>query len=145
MDLLQVLITKSIGARNRGSVTQVTLTSQQAEAIRDALGRGVYSAMFTWLVQRINISLGDGGGGGCGDGSGAVGSGARGRDGGNEGKQLSAVIGVLDIFGFEYFETNSLEQLAINFCNERLQNFFNGFMIEQEQAVHDAEGIKVNA
>jgi len=52
-------------------------------------------------------------------------------------------IGILDIFGFEIFKLNSLEQLCINYCNERLQNLFNRTVFMKEERIYKEENIGV--
>lgn len=64
--------------------------------------------MFDWLVCRVNQRIR------CDE-------------------RTASFIGVLDIFGFEHFETNSFEQLCINFANETLQQQFNQFVFKMEQ------------
>ena len=52
-------------------------------------------------------------------------------------------IGCVDIFGFEIFPENSLEQLCINFANEKLQRLFIGVLFEATQVEYRAEGVVV--
>ncbi|KAL0978177.1 hypothetical protein UPYG_G00167070 [Umbra pygmaea] len=82
-----------------------------------ALCKSVYEKMFLWMVIRINEML--------------------------DTKQARQFfIGVLDIAGFEIFDYNSLEQLCINFTNEKLQQFFNHHMFVLEQEEYKKEGIE---
>merc|ERR1719464_1195918 len=50
-------------------------------------------------------------------------------------------IGILDVFGFENFWINSLEQFCINFTNEKLQQFFNYHIIRSEQEEYIKESV----
>lgn len=105
-----------------------------------ALAKSVYEKMFLWMVIRINEML-------------------------DTKQPRQFFIGVLDIAGFEIFDVsfapssllenldtsvltrfscsqfNSMEQLCINFTNEKLQQFFNHHMFVLEQEEYKKEGI----
>ena len=95
------------------------VTPAQAEDGRDALAKAVYAALFDAIVARVNAKL-------------AVRC---------EREDASRVVSILDIYGFEFFDTNSFEQLCINFANERLQLYFNAHLLRTEQDEYLAEGI----
>merc|ERR1719242_2677433 len=95
------------------------LNPKDAVSHRGSLIKHIYSALFDWLVVQINKSM----------------------------EPKSAVfksIGLLDIFGFEIFQKNSLEQLCINFCNEKLQQLFNFTVFKLEERVYKSENIGVD-
>ncbi|XP_029909030.1 myosin heavy chain, fast skeletal muscle-like isoform X3 [Myripristis murdjan] len=81
-----------------------------------ALAKSIYERMFLWMVIRINQML-------------------------DTKQPRQFFIGVLDIAGFEIFDFNSMEQLCINFTNEKLQQFFNHHMFVLEQEEYKKEGI----
>lgn len=78
-----------------------TIAKEQAIEARDAFVKAIYGKIFLMVVDQINSTIY------------------------RPNKRADKVsIGVLDIFGFENFETNSFEQLCINYANESLQQFF---------------------
>lgn len=107
-----------------------TLSKEKAEKGMKAFIKAFYGALFTFLVRRINESI-------------TVKEQSNNKlssRSGSSGNQPT--IGVLDIFGFESFKYNSFEQLCINYCNEALQQQFNLFVLKNEQAEYEREGIE---
>lgn len=49
--------------------------------------------------------------------------------------------GLLDIYGFESFEENSLEQLCINYANEKLQQHYVSHFLRDLQADYEREAV----
>ncbi|KAF7081367.1 hypothetical protein CFC21_085317 [Triticum aestivum] len=93
-----------------------TLDAEAAKGSRDALAKTVYSRLFDWLVTKINNSIG-------------------------QDPTSKCLIGVLDIYGFESFKTNSFEQFCINLTNEKLQQHFNQHVFKMEQEEYTKEEI----
>ncbi|KAG6662878.1 myosin-6-like [Carya illinoinensis] len=92
------------------------LDPEYAAVSRDALAKIVYARLFDWLVDKINSSIG-------------------------QDPESKSLIGVLDIYGFESFKTNSFEQFCINLTNEKLQQHFNQHVFKMEQEEYTKEEI----
>ena len=94
------------------------LNAKGATEARDAMGRTVFVRLFDWLVSKVNAFVG-----------------------GQADTTDTRCIGLLDIFGFERFESNGFEQLCINYTNEKLQQFFLGCVFKAEEEIHRQEGV----
>lgn len=103
-DLAAALSKRTIAAG--GNVMKKDHNSTQAEYGKDALAKAIYDRLFTWIISRINRAI--------------LFRGSKSQ------ARYNSVIGVLDIYGFEIFDSNSFEQFCINYCNEKLQQLFIG-------------------
>ncbi|XP_041916329.1 myosin heavy chain, fast skeletal muscle-like [Alosa sapidissima] len=113
-DMLKALCYPRVKVGNE-FVTKGQTVPQVNNAV-SALSKSIYERMFLWMVIRINQML-------------------------DTKQPRQFFIGVLDIAGFEIFDFNSMEQLCINFTNEKLQQFFNHHMFVLEQEEYKKEGI----
>ncbi|GAW82149.1 myosin A [Plasmodium gonderi] len=90
-----------------------------AEVLQLSLCKAMYEKLFLWIIKNLNSRIEPEGG-------------------------FKAFMGMLDIFGFEVFKNNSLEQLFINITNEMLQKNFIDIVFERESKLYIEEGISTS-
>lgn len=104
-------ISKAGGEEVRGSWKQT-----EAGMLKDSLSKGMYDKLFDWIVRKLNITI-------------------------EPPTGFQHFMAMLDIFGFEVFKNNSLEQLFINITNEMLQKNFTDAVFDREQKLYREEGV----
>jgi len=112
------VLNKALTIKTMTSATesiQIPLNLEQAFYARDSLAKTVYGRMFEWIVDAANTAI--------------------------KTDASSTSIGVLDIYGFEIFQSNGFEQLCINFVNEKLHQLFIELTLKAEQEEYGKEGI----
>ncbi|CEF69757.1 Unconventional myosin-X [Strongyloides ratti] len=119
-DITSALTTKTLIMRNEKVIS--SLDAIQALNVRDALVKVIYGKLFLYIINKINDAI--------------YKPSIKNNDNINR-----KSIGILDIFGFENFQTNSFEQLCINYANEHLQQFFVKHVFKLEQMEYDLEEI----
>ena len=131
--------------QRRGTTLAVQLNPAAATLARDAMARLIYGHLFGWIVATVNQSLAPSGnddkttksksglsptkeeGNDSEEEGETEGKGSMKQ---NDGKELvpanaeRRTLGLLDMFGFEAFIENDLEQLLINLANEALQDMY---------------------
>lgn len=85
---------------------------------RNTICKAIYNAMFQFIIYKIQKALNP-----------------------TTTQRLNS-INLLDIFGFENFGDNSLEQLCINFTNEKLLKQYNKYVFENEMVILKEDGLE---
>lgn len=101
LGISEISLLSAVGRRSMsvaGSTTVKQLSVHDAMHAKDNFARTIYTCLFTWMLASVNEVLNT-----------------------LAEEDVVSHIGILDIFGFEFFETNSFEQLCINYTNEKLQ------------------------
>jgi len=96
---------------------------QMREAIinKNIFAKELFDRLFKWIVNKLNESLSN-------------------RKSEYSEDKLK-YIGLLDIFGFECFDNNSIEQFCINYTNEKLQQIFIVDVFKSDEREFKAEGL----
>ncbi|CXI59592.1 myosin B [Plasmodium berghei] len=99
---------------------EIPLSVEESVSICKSISKDLYNKIFSYITKRINNFL-------------------------NNNKELNNYIGILDIFGFEIFSKNSLEQLLINIANEEIHSIYLYIVYEKETELYKAEDILIES
>ncbi|NXA80805.1 MYO19 protein, partial [Thryothorus ludovicianus] len=117
-ELLESLRIRTITAGKQQQVFKKPCSRAECETRRDCLAKVIYARLFEWLVLVINENIY------------------------TDPSEWSSFIGLLDVYGFEAFPENNLEQLCINYANEKLQQHFVAHYLKAQQEEYAAEGLQ---
>lgn len=116
--LKNIFTTRIVSVNNRTSIYKVVCaTKTECESRRDVLMRYLYEKLFIWIVKTVNKTI---------------------SKTPRCNPLLGTRLGIVDIYGFETFETNLFEQLCINYANEKLQWYFVDNYFQEEDYFDDA-------
>lgn len=89
---------------------------QDGDMLKSSLAKAMYEKLFLWIIKALNKNIKPPNG-------------------------FQSFMGMLDIFGFEVFKNNSLEQFFINITNEMLQKNFVDIVFDRESKLYRDEGV----
>uniref|UniRef100_A0A1B0CDW7 Putative myosin head n=1 Tax=Lutzomyia longipalpis TaxID=7200 RepID=A0A1B0CDW7_LUTLO len=119
VDVLVLCLTRTSANWTQIPDNWIEVDAEVATKMKLTLCRILYGRLFVWLVSRVNEEI--------------------------KSTRLNGhkrFLGVLDFSGFEVLERNSLEQLAINYCSERLQQHFLSMVLREQQELYVREGLE---
>jgi myosin heavy subunit len=106
-----------------GEIIKKKYTNVEFIEICDTFAMKLYEKLFLWIVENLNNLF---------------------KIQNFEHSQNNMnTLGLLDIFGFENFENNSLEQLCINYTNEILQQYLNKKTVIDKIDFYKNEGVQL--
>lgn len=103
-----------------GERVDAQLTPANAKDALDTLVRKIYGVVFQAILESINEQTRD-----------------------KDFEEEDGIINLLDIYGFEAFETNRFEQLCINYANEMLHKQYIDDNFSRFQEEYEEEGIEL--
>jgi len=99
----------------------VPYSADQAREARDALAKAIYASVFASVVRQINLITSTP----------------------SQTSENHNTISVVDMFGFESFQTNRFEQFCINYAAERLEYKYVRDNLDRFTTEYEAEGIEI--